>query len=64
VLLQLGILALQGPLSQFFTSYDDSFRFERPGISSSFLIVLLAGALGWLGAWVSVLRHLKEIEPR
>lgn len=64
VLLQLGLLAVAGPLSQFFTSYDGSFAFARPGLAGSAVVVAVAALLGWLGAWLSVLRHLRSIEPR
>jgi cell division transport system permease protein len=63
-LLQLGLWALAGPLAQFFTSYDDSFHFNRPGLTGCFLVVVVAALLGWLGALLSVLRHLRAIEPR
>ncbi|HEX2199702.1 MAG TPA: permease-like cell division protein FtsX [Burkholderiales bacterium] len=39
-----------------------SFTFLSPGDASA--VVLFAGVLGWLGAQLSVARHLREIEPR
>ena len=48
------------PLAQ---SYGASFSFAFPPPADALAIVLLAGVLGWLGARLSVNRHLREIEP-
>jgi len=45
-------------------SYGSNFRFGFLPLPEAGLVVLLAGALGWLGAWLSVARHLRAIEPR
>ncbi|HTG96717.1 MAG TPA: permease-like cell division protein FtsX [Burkholderiales bacterium] len=45
-------------------SYGSNFRFGFLPLSEAGLLVLLAGALGWVGAWLSVGRQLREIEPR
>ena len=46
-------------------SYGASFRFGFPvGCREALAVVLFAGLLGWLGAQLSVSRHLREIEPR
>jgi cell division transport system permease protein len=45
-------------------SYGSNFRFGFLPLSEALLVLLLAAALGWLGAWLSVGRHLRAIEPR
>ena len=55
---------MQGPLSALMQTYEGEFRLIGLGLSNSFLVLAGAGLLGWLGAWVSVLRHLRAIEPR
>ena len=45
-------------------SYGSNFRFGFLPLSEALLVVLLAGGLGWLGAWLSVARHLRAIEPK
>jgi len=45
-------------------SYGSNFRFGFLPLSEALLVVVLAGGLGWLGAWLSVARHLRAIEPR
>ena len=44
-------------------SYGSDFRFAFPGAWDALAFLLLAGLLGWLGAHLSVSRHLREIEP-
>lgn len=44
-------------------SYGSDFRFAFPGGFDSAAFLVLAGLLGWLGAHLSVSRHLREIEP-
>ncbi|MGQ0544149.1 MAG: permease-like cell division protein FtsX [Betaproteobacteria bacterium] len=44
-------------------SYGSAFHFDLPSPQGALAIVLFAGALGWLGAQLSVSRHLRDIEP-
>lgn len=44
-------------------SYGSDFRFAFPGGLDSAAFLVFAGLLGWLGAHLSVTRHLLEIEP-
>lgn len=45
-------------------SYGSNFRFAFLPLADAGLVLLLAAALGWLGARLSVRRHLRAIEPR
>lgn len=63
-LIALALWLMQGPVSALMQTYDGEFRLIGLGLSNSFLVLAGAGLLGWLGAWVSVLRHLRAIEPR
>jgi len=44
--------------------YASDFRLEFLPAGDLAAILLFAAALGWLGAWLSVSRHLREFEPR
>jgi cell division transport system permease protein len=44
-------------------SYGAAFRFAFLAPAEATAVVALAGFLGWLGAGISVRRHLREIEP-
>lgn len=59
-----AFLLLAGPLTRVLALYDSDFSLT--GLTASDLLALLAvaGGLGLAGAWVSVLRHLRRIEPR
>ena len=45
-------------------SYGSGFRFGFLGPREASMVVLLAGLLGFLGAQLSVSRHLRDIEPK
>ena len=59
-----GALALLNrevrPLAE---SYGSGFALAFPAANDAFAIVLFAALLGWLGAQLSVSRHLRQIEP-
>ncbi|HEY4370709.1 MAG TPA: permease-like cell division protein FtsX [Burkholderiales bacterium] len=44
--------------------YASDFRLEFLPAADLGSILLFAAVLGWLGAWLSVTRHLREFEPR
>lgn len=45
-------------------SYGSNFRFSFLSGRGAAVVLLIAGGLGWLGAHLSVSRHLRNIEPR
>lgn len=64
VLVEMSLWAFGGPLTRLLASYDAAFELGGLGLQGGFLVVVAAGALGLLGAAVSVVRHLRAIEPR
>ncbi|MES2625454.1 MAG: permease-like cell division protein FtsX [Pseudomonadota bacterium] len=64
LLINLIMFGLQGPIARLAGVYDSNFGLIGLGISNSVLVFVFAGLLGWFGAWISVLRHLRAIEPR
>lgn len=44
--------------------YGSTFSLHYLTAGDSFSLLLFAGYLGWLGAWLSVSQHLWQIEPR
>ena len=44
-------------------SYGSAYRLPLLAIGDSLAIVAFAGLIGWLGAYLSVNRHLREMEP-
>ena len=45
-------------------SYGSSFRFGFLSVGEALAVLLFAALLGWIGAQLSVSRHLSSIEPR
>jgi cell division transport system permease protein len=58
-----GLALLNREVRVLADSYGSAFRFAFPLAGDALAIVLFAGLLGWLGARLSVGRHLREIEP-
>lgn len=68
-LLALGIVALllaalNAEVRPLADSYGSAFRFAFLPPAGVLAVLGLSGALGWLGAHLSVSRHLRQIEPR
>ena len=59
-----GFAALNREVRVLAESYGSGFGFAYLGAEDALAIVVFAGLLGWLGAQLSVARHLREIEPR
>jgi cell division transport system permease protein len=64
VLVQVSLLLLQQPVEQLVDLYQSSFRIVGLGLLGSAGLICASMLLGWLGAWLAVGRHLREIEPR
>lgn len=60
----LGLWLLNREVSDLAQSYGSNFRFGFLPAGDALAVLLFAGLLGWLGAQLSVSRHLREIEPR
>jgi cell division transport system permease protein len=63
LIVQLGLLALVGPVERLAGLYGSGFRPMGLGATGALALVLLGAALGWLGSWISATRHLRRIEP-
>jgi cell division transport system permease protein len=59
-----SLMVLSGPVSRLISAYESDFDVIGLGISQGFLLLIVSALLGLAGAWISVLRHLRAIEPR
>jgi cell division transport system permease protein len=59
-----GLWGLNQEVAGLAQSYGSRFRFAFLSLGDALAVVLFAGVLGWLGAQLSVGRHLRDIEPR
>jgi cell division transport system permease protein len=59
----LALWLLDGQVHGLAESYGSNFRFRFLALPEAAAVVGFAGLLGWVGAQLSVGRHLREIEP-
>jgi cell division transport system permease protein len=59
----LGLWLLDAEVRSLAQSYGSDFRFRFLSARDAAAVVAFAGGLGWLGAQLSVGRHLRQIEP-
>jgi len=59
-----GILwGMSGPVARLAALYQSGFQLELLGGEETLTVLAAGAALGWLGAWLAVGRHLRRIEP-
>jgi len=63
-ILGIGFLWASSTVDQLAALYQSNFRLQGLGLFGSMQLVLLAGVTGLLGAWIAVVRHLYQIQPR
>src|SRR5882724_6116364 len=60
----LAMIVLNVQLAELTTLYGTAFKLQPLDAADSTVLLVFSAALGWLGAWLSVSRHLWQIEPR
>jgi cell division transport system permease protein len=63
VLVVTAFSTLQGPARRLAGLYDSGFTLLNLGFGNGTLLVAIAITLGYLGSWLAVGRHLRDIEP-
>ncbi|MEO6078430.1 MAG: permease-like cell division protein FtsX [Steroidobacteraceae bacterium] len=64
LLVAVGLLLLNRPVTTLAESYGSDFRLLTPGLTHVAGLLGCGGLLGLLGAWVVAARHLARIDPR
>lgn len=64
VVVALAVQVLNMGLSELAALYGTTLKLSGLSSSQSIALLLIASGLGWLGAWLSVSRHLSQIDPR
>jgi len=59
-----GLALLNTEIVELARSYGSSFRLAFFSAEEGIVLLLVAGGLGWLGAYMSVSKYLREIEPK
>lgn len=63
VLVLVAFVLLAGPVGSLVDLYGSDFSLTGLSVSGVLGVLMAAGGLGLAGAWLSVLRHLRRIEP-
>ena len=59
-----GVLwGMSGPVARLAALYQSGFRLGMIGWAAGLAVLLAGAALGWLGAWLALGKHLRRIEP-
>jgi cell division transport system permease protein len=64
LIVAVAILVLNVQLADLSGLYGTMFKLELPDTGYTMVLLVFSAALGWLGAWLSVSRHLWQIDPR
>ena len=64
LMLNLGFIKLNQPVAELARLYASQFSFAGLGLVDGLLLVLLAILLGFLGSWLAVARHLRDLKPQ
>jgi cell division transport system permease protein len=64
LLISLGIHLIDEQLKSLMRLYDINWQLYHLSLEDSLSLFLFSALLGWMGAWLSVGRHLGQIEPR
>ena len=64
LIVQVSLIFLAGPVEQMAQAYRSSFALSVLTFSESLRLLLVGGGLGIAASWVSVWRHLKQIQPK
>jgi len=64
LIISISLLLLNHQLAALAQLYASQFALHPMSLGDSLTLLLFSMYLGWLGAWLSVARHLSQIEPR
>jgi cell division transport system permease protein len=63
ILVVVALMLIAGPVGRLTSLYSSQFSLSGLGLSGSLELLMSGIALGWLGSWLAVARHLRAIEP-
>jgi cell division transport system permease protein len=63
LMVTIALLLLSGPVERLTALYQNSFELTQLDFSTSLTLMVSGIALGLIGSWLAVGRHLREIEP-
>ena len=63
LLVTLALSLLQNPVRRLVGLYDSGFTLLNLGLINGLILISVAVALGYLGSWLAVSQHIRNIEP-
>ena len=63
ILINIALFAVRGPVKALASLYDEGFGIVAVDFSTTIVVVVGAILLGWIGSWLAVARHLRDIQP-
>ena len=63
ILVATATLTLGRPVARLATLYGNNFRLQGLSWRAGAAVLIAAASLGWLGAWLASMRHIRAIEP-
>ncbi len=63
ILITVSLELLSAPVQRLSLLYDSTFILHALDFATSIKLLATSALLGWLGSWLAVSRHLREIEP-
>jgi cell division transport system permease protein len=60
----IAALTLHGPVQRLGAEYAGQLELSGPGMLHLATLLMVGSTLGLIGAWLSVGRHLRAVEPR
>jgi cell division transport system permease protein len=63
-IVEVAVLVLARPISTLAALYGSRFSLQGPPLEEVAVLLGTGFLLGWIGAWASAARHLRQIEPR
>ncbi len=58
-----SLILIESPVDRLAMLYHSDFRLSGLGFADTLLLILISCGLGLAGSWITVSRHLKDIEP-
>ncbi len=59
-----GYATIHPSVQRLVTLYQSDFELQGLGLATGMQLLLISTALGWIGSWIAVGRHLSQIEPK
>lgn len=64
IIVGIGYATIHPSVQRLVALYQSDFELQGLGLVTGFHLLMISTALGWIGSWIAVGRHLSQIEPK